>query len=84
MYKVEFVSSVAKEFRSLDATIKRRIIRVIDNLLENPRSEGVPKLHEHKDLYRIRVGSNRAVYKIDDETRLIRVTRIRHRREIYR
>jgi mRNA interferase RelE/StbE len=84
MYKVEFVSSAAKEFRSLDATIKRRVIPVIDNLIENPRPKGVRKLHEHRDLYRIRVGSYRVVYEIDDETRLIRVTRIRHRREIYR
>ena len=84
MYKVEFLSSAAKEFRSLDAAIKRRIISVIDKVIENPRPKGVRKLHEHKDLYRIRVGSYRVVYEIDDETRLIRVTRVRHRREIYR
>jgi len=84
MYRVEFLSSAAKEFRSLDSEIKRRIIPVIDKLIENPRPKGVRKLHQHKDLYRIRVGSYRVVYQIDDETRLIRVTRIRHRREIYR
>ena len=84
MYRVEFLSSAAKEFRSLDAEIKRRIIPVIDKLIENPRPKGVRKLHQHKDLYQIRVGSYRIVYQIDDETRLIRVTRIRHRREIYR
>ena len=84
MYRVEFLSSAAKEFRSLDAAIKRRIIPVIDKLIENPRPKGARKLRERKDLYRIRVGSYRVVYEIDDETRLIRVTRIRHRREIYR
>ena len=41
MYRVEFLSSAAKEFRSLDAEIKRRIIPVIDKLIENPRPKGV-------------------------------------------
>jgi mRNA interferase RelE/StbE len=84
MYRVEFLSSAAKEFRSLDAAIKRRIISIVDKLIENPRPDGVRKLHGYKNLYRIRVGSYRVVYEIDDETRLIRVTRVRHRREIYR
>jgi hypothetical protein len=52
MYRVEFLSSAAKEFRSLDAEIKQRIIPVIDKLIENPRPKGVRKLHQHKDLYR--------------------------------
>ena len=84
MYKVEFLSSAAKEFRSLDGGIKRRIISIVDKLIENRRPEGVRKLHGYKNLYRIRVGSYRVVYEIDDEARLIRVTRVRHRREVYR
>ena len=84
MYKVEFLTSAAKEFRALDGEVKRRIVTIIDKLIENPRPEGVRKLHGQRNLYRIRVGSYRVVYEINDEGRLIRVTRIRHRREIYR
>jgi mRNA interferase RelE/StbE len=83
MYEVEFVASAAKEFRSLDAEIKRRVAVAINALRENPRPRGTRKLRGHKHLYRIRVGSYRVVYEIEDKVKLIRVTRIRHRREVY-
>jgi mRNA interferase RelE/StbE len=84
MYEIEFVTSAAKEFRSLEDRIKRRVAVAIDALRENPRPRGVRKLRGHERLYRIRVGSYRVVYEIDEQAKLIRVTRIRHRREVYR
>jgi mRNA interferase RelE/StbE len=84
MYEVEFLTSAAKEFRSLEDRIKRRVAVAIDALRENPRPRGVRKLRGHERLYRIRVGSYQVVYEIDDQAGLIRVTRIRHRREVYR
>jgi mRNA interferase RelE/StbE len=84
MYEVEFVTSAAKEFRSLEHRIKRRIAVAIETLRENPRPRGARKLRGHARFYRIRAGSYRVVYEIEDDVRLIRVTRIRHRREVYR
>ena len=84
MYEVEFVASAAKEFRSLGVGIKRRVALEIETLRKNPRHRGARKLRGHKHLYRVRVGSYRVVYEIEDEMRLVRVTRIRHRREVYR
>jgi mRNA interferase RelE/StbE len=84
MYRTEFLSSAAKEFRNLEEEIKRRVVVAIDELVEKPRPKGVRKLRGHKQLYRIRVGSYRVVYELDDAARLIRVTRIRHRDEVYR
>ena len=84
MYEIEFVTSAAKEFRSLGSEIKHRIAMAIDALRENPRPIGVRKLRGHERLYRIRVGSYRVVYEIHDQESLIRVTRIRHRREVYK
>jgi mRNA interferase RelE/StbE len=34
--------------------------------------------------YRARVGDQRIIYEIDDGARVITVTRVRHRREVYR
>lgn len=84
MYGVELVSSAAKEFRSLEDKIKRRVAVAIDALRENPRPTGMRKLRGHERVYRIRVGSYRVVYEIDDQARLVQVTRIRHRRGVYR
>jgi len=35
MYRVEFTASAAREFRSLEESIKRRIAAAIDELCEN-------------------------------------------------
>lgn len=84
MYEVQFARSAAKEFRSLPTELKHRVGAAIDNLIEDPRPPGVRKLVGHKRLYRIRVGQYRVVYEIDDEEKLLLVTRVRHRREVYR
>jgi mRNA interferase RelE/StbE len=82
--EVQLAASAAKEFRSLPADLKRRISAKIDRLEQDPRPAGVRKLVGHERLYRIRIGSYRIVYEIDDKAQLIRITRIRHRREVYR
>jgi mRNA interferase RelE/StbE len=84
MYNIEFVTSAAKEFRSLEYQIKHRVAEAIDNLKVNPRPRGVIKLHGQDNLYRISVGIYRVVYEINDHLKIIRITKIRHRREAYR
>ena len=83
-YEVQFATLAAKEFRSLVPELKHRIGAAIDGLSEDPRPPGVRKLVGHERLYRIRVGQYRVVYEIDDKEQLIRITRVRHRREVYR
>lgn len=83
-YQIEFVSSAAKEFRTLEPSIKRRVAATIDILSQNPRPVGVRKLRGHHNLYRIRVGDYRIVYEIDDHIKVLWITRIRHRRDVYR
>jgi len=84
MYEIGFAKSAAREFRSLPLEAKRRIAAAIDALRMTPRPPGVRKLTGHRHLYRIRVGAYRVVYEIDDRERSIFVTRVRHRREVYR
>jgi mRNA interferase RelE/StbE len=82
-YDVIFQKSAAKEFRDFAVDTKRKIALVIDKLKENPRSRQVRKLSNQEGLYRIRVGHYRIIYEVDDRNRLIRVTRIRHRKDVY-
>ena len=53
-------------------------------LAGDPRPAGCKKLRGHKDLWRIRAGDYRVVYIIDDANALVSITRVAHRREIYR
>lgn len=83
-YEVRFVTSAANEYRSLPTHIKDRIAVAVEELKKNPRPMGVRKLKGHERLYRIRVGEYRLVYEIHDKAKLVHVTRVRHRREVYR
>ena len=84
MYEIKFATSAAREFRSLSTELKDRVGTAIDGLSQYPRPPGVRKLAGHERLYRICVGQYRIVYEIDDKDLLIRITRVRHRREVYR
>ncbi|XWK88682.1 MAG: type II toxin-antitoxin system RelE/ParE family toxin [Phormidium sp.] len=82
-YTIRFKNSAAKELRSLDINLQVRIGEEIDRLTLKPRPEGVVKL-KGSDFYRIRIGDYRVVYIIDDQERIVRIVRVRHRRDAYR
>jgi mRNA interferase RelE/StbE len=82
-YSLEIKQSAQKELDALDETLFIRIDRKILALADNPRPTGCKKLKGYKDQWRIRSGDWRVVYIIDDAAKLISVTRIAHRREVY-
>ena len=49
----------------------------------DPRPSGVKKLSGSEFTYRIRKGNYRIIYEIHDETILIEVVKIGHRKDIY-
>ncbi len=82
-YSLEIKQSAQKELDALDETLFTRIDRKILALADNPRPSGCKKLKGYKDQWRIRLGDWRVLYIIDDAAKLISVTRIAHRREVY-
>jgi len=65
-YSVVFARSASKELRSLDSTVALRIVKRIETLSQNPRPAGVVMLEGAADLWRVRVGDWRVVYRIAD------------------
>ncbi|PYK37447.1 MAG: hypothetical protein DME49_11575 [Verrucomicrobia bacterium] len=61
-----------------------RIVRAMNALSRNPRPPGCRKVSGSENDWRIRVGDYRVIYEIADANRIVRVNRIRHRREAYR
>ena len=59
------------------------MVAAIDALTTNPRPPGVRKLRGAADLWRIRIGDYRVLYRIDDQLHVVDVTHVRHRREAY-
>jgi mRNA interferase RelE/StbE len=68
---------------ALDDALFTRIDRKLLALADNPRPSGCKKLKGYKDQWRVRVGDWRAMYIIEDAARLVTITRIAHRREVY-
>ena len=83
-YAVALARSARKELQNLDPQVARRILKQIEALVANPRPSGVVKLEGASDLWRIRVGEWRVVYRISDRDRLVDVNAVRHRRDAYR
>lgn len=82
-YSLEIKQSAQKELDALDDAVFARIDRKILTLANNPRPPGCRKLRGYKDQWRIRVGDWRVVYFIDDGAKLVTITRVAHRREVY-
>jgi mRNA interferase RelE/StbE len=82
-YSLEIKLSAQKELDALADDLFTRIDRKILALANNPRPAGCKKLKGYKDQWRIRVGDWRVVYIISDATKVVSVTRIAHRREVY-
>jgi len=82
-YGLSIKPSARKELESLDNITLRRVDKAILKLASAPRPRGAIKM-TGTPLYRIRVGSYRVLYEIDDRKRHVTVTGIRHRREAYR
>jgi mRNA interferase RelE/StbE len=83
-YAVVFARSARKELQDLDPPVARRVLRQIEALVADPRPPGVVKLEGATDLWRIRIGQWRVVYRISDRERLVDVVAVRHRSDVYR
>ena len=83
-YRLNVSNPARKEALALPRDVQERIRPVVTALADQPRPHGCEKLKGAEDYYRIRVGDYRVVYHVDDGELTITVTRIKHRRDVYR
>ena len=83
-YEVLFVRSARRELEALPDQLGERILAKIRLLARTPRPFGEKKLKGESDLWRIRVGDYRVLYEIQDDTKTVEISYIRHRRDVYR
>lgn len=82
-YSVSIKQSAVKALEKVVREDRLRIIDAIDQLKTNPAAGGVLK-GEFSGLRRIRIGSYRVVYEVQDQKLVVLVVRIGHRRDVYR
>jgi mRNA interferase RelE/StbE len=81
---VEYERRAFRSLRRVGLADQRRIVARIELLADEPRPPRAEKLAGLGDAWRVRQGDYRIVYTIDDSERVVTITRIGHRREVYR
>jgi mRNA interferase RelE/StbE len=82
-YSIGVKPTARKEIEALPDNVLARVVGKIEALGQAPRPTGCKKLKGYRDQWRVRVGDWRIIYIIDDTVKLISVTRVAHRREVY-
>lgn len=83
-YQVELAPAAKRQIRKLDTTNRKRILDALEKLSGDPRPLGVVKLTGEENLYRIRVGTYRVIYDIQDQALTVLVVKVGPRRDVYR
>jgi len=84
-YKLQIKESAAKELESLGTKKDReKIVARINALAMDPRPSGSEKLAGEENKYRVRQRNYRIVYSIDDRNRVVVITKIGDRKQVYR
>lgn len=85
-YAFRFLPGARRQLRALDPGTAMRVLYALTALGDDPyrRDADVKKLSGTDALYRLRVGSVRVAYQVDDGQLIILVVRVGHRRDVYR
>jgi len=82
-YKIVFKKSVAKDLRPIPKVDIKKILSRIDNLADDPSPIGSERL-SGLQRYRVRQGSYRILYEIEEHIVTVTIVKIGHRRDVYR
>ena len=83
-YSLRIKKSARKELESIPTkTDRRRVIKRIQSLADNPRPPGARQL-SGLERYRIRQGGYRILYTIADTVLVVHVIKIGDRKNVYR
>ncbi len=83
-YRILLAKQVEKQINALPQQVVNRIEQYIEALRTEPRPSGVKKLRGQTRTYRVRVGSWRIIYTIDDSNQEITLLTIDDRKDVYR
>ncbi len=85
-WTVEFDEAAAKELRKIDRQIQHEILRYFRERIatdEDPRRFGKSLSRDFAGLWRYRVRNYRMICNIEDDTLVVLVLRVGHRKEVY-
>jgi len=83
LYQVSITRAAEKEISQLPKTYYLPVRSAILKLADHPRPAGSKKLRGFENTYRVRVGPYRIIYVVADTLRIVTVTRVAHRSNVY-
>lgn len=84
MYSLEIKKPARKELDNLPDHIFLKIDRAILSLKKDPYPYPQSKGLKGEDTRRLRVGDYRVIYTVNEQQKFITISRIRHRKDVYR
>ena len=82
-FEIRILPSVREDLRGIPKDTVRRILGTIEGLATDPRPPVCKKLTA-TNLYRLRSGSYRIVYEVNDAEAVVIVVKVGHRKDAYR
>ncbi|MDR3625954.1 MAG: type II toxin-antitoxin system RelE/ParE family toxin [Ignavibacteriaceae bacterium] len=82
-YNIYIKPSASKDLDTLPDEQLKKILHHIELLKVEPRPIGVQKL-SNKEGYRIRSGSYRILFEINEKIKTISIYRVKHRKDAYK
>ena len=82
-YEVVILRKAQRELAALPRAAYTRVRAALRGLGMSPRGPGAKKLRG-REAWRMREGDYRVLYEIDDDSRVVTVVHVGHRREVYR
>ena len=82
-WRIIFARPAEKELARLSSEMQLRLGRVIRSLEDDPIPAQVKRLKGRTE-FRLRVGDYRVLYALEHEGRVLTISAIGHRREVYR
>jgi mRNA interferase RelE/StbE len=86
-WRIEYDPRAIDDLNHLSREVRREIIRYLETRIasrDNPRLFGKPLRHEFAGLWRYRVRDYRVVCQLRDDTLIVLVVGVGHRRDVYR
>ncbi len=84
MYEILIEKAAERDLKKIPAVDFERIVMHLRGLAEDARPAGSRKISGSEHDWRIRVGTYRVIYEIDEKEKTVKILRVRHRREVYR
>jgi mRNA interferase RelE/StbE len=82
-YKILVKKSVSKDLKKIPKKDVLRILETVKSLAQDPRPPQSKKL-SGQERYRLRQGSYRILYSIEDEKLVVHVVKVGNRRDVYK